>query len=122
MVGKVEKSDERGGKMEREAAKSIKEWLDHGKEALLVTGARQIGKTSLIRECLRAENVPFVEINFIEQQDLIRMFDKAKNAKDLLFRLSAVAGKPLKKHETVFSWTRYRECRGRYRCIWIPMI
>ena len=42
--------------MEREAAKSIKEWLDHGKEALLVTGARQIGKTSLIRECLRAEN------------------------------------------------------------------
>ena len=25
--------------MEREAAKSIKEWLDHGKEALLVTGA-----------------------------------------------------------------------------------
>ena len=51
--------------MEREAAKSIKEWLDHGKEALLVTGARQIGKTSLIRECLRAENVPFVEINFI---------------------------------------------------------
>lgn len=108
--------------MEREAAKSIKEWLDHGKEALLVTGARQIGKTSLIRECLRAENVPFVEINFIEQQDLIRMFDKAKNAKDLLFRLSAVAGKPLKKHETVFSCTRYRECRGRYRCIWIPMI
>ena len=69
--------------MEREAAKGIKEWLDHGKEALLVTGARQIGKTYLIRECLRAENVPFVEINFIEQQDLIRCrrktAEKARN-------------------------------------------
>ena len=96
--------------MKREAAKCINDWLNHGKEALLVTGARQIGKTYLIRECLREEKVPFVEINFIEQQDLIRMFDEAKDAKDLLFRLSAVSGKPLKKHETVFFLDEIQEC------------
>ena len=31
----------------------IKDWIDTGKEACLVTGARQIGKTYLIGECLK---------------------------------------------------------------------
>ena len=36
----------------RDAEKQINDWIDNGKDALLITGARQIGKTYLIRNCL----------------------------------------------------------------------
>ena len=36
------------------------------KKALLVTGARQVGKTFLIRELLKQEKCDFIEINFLE--------------------------------------------------------
>ena len=39
--------------MYRHAEKDLRSWLDHGKGALLVYGARQVGKTWLIREMLR---------------------------------------------------------------------
>ncbi len=52
------------------------------KDALLVTGARQIGKTDLLRECLK-KTVAFryVELNFIENPELIELFAGAKDAK-----------------------------------------
>ena len=44
---------EGGDVMYRHAEKDLRSWLDHGKGALLVYGARQVGKTWLIREMLR---------------------------------------------------------------------
>ena len=38
--------------IERKAEKKVKNWIARGNDALLITGARQIGKTYLIRECL----------------------------------------------------------------------
>lgn len=53
--------------LERLAKRKIQEWLKTGKDAFMLTGARQIGKTYLIRECLKESGFPYVEINFIEQ-------------------------------------------------------
>lgn len=36
----------------RKASKEIVKWIESGKDALLVAGARQVGKTYLIRELL----------------------------------------------------------------------
>lgn len=87
--------------IERSAKSAVKEWLSNGKDAFLLTGARQIGKTYLIRQCLKENEYPYLELNFIEQPELIEIFSGAKNAKELLMRLSLVAGKTLEKGRTI---------------------
>ena len=49
----------------RNAEKRINEWIEYGKDALLVEGPRQTGKTYLIRECLKKHG-DYIELNFIE--------------------------------------------------------
>ena len=40
-----------------------------GKECLLIKGARQVGKTYLVRQFAKAEYDSFIEINFHMQRD-----------------------------------------------------
>ena len=87
--------------LERSAKKYIDSWIQSGRDALLITGARQIGKTYLIKECLRESGVPYVELNFIDQPELVKLFDGARDAKDLLMRLSLVTKQPLEKDRTI---------------------
>ncbi len=60
----------------RKADELIRNFILNDRRALLVTGARQVGKTYAIRktgkECF--ENV--VEINFVEQPDAIELFSE----------------------------------------------
>lgn len=67
--------------LDRSAGKIITEWISDGKDALLVTGARQIGKTYLIRECLKNSGFPYVELNFIENPELIELVCRSKGCK-----------------------------------------
>lgn len=87
--------------IKRTAEKMINDWIANGKEACLLTGARQTGKTYLIRQCLRASGFPYLEINFVEQPELVELFSEAKTAKDLLLRLSLVSGEALEKGRTI---------------------
>ena len=48
--------------LKRSAKKYIDSWIQSGRDALLIMGARQIGKTYLIKECLRESVVPYVEL------------------------------------------------------------
>ncbi|MFR8426396.1 MAG: AAA family ATPase [Roseburia inulinivorans] len=52
--------------IERKAKVAVNEWITHGNDAFLLTGARQIGKTYLIRQCLKESGYPYIELNFIE--------------------------------------------------------
>ena len=45
-------------------------------KALMITGARQVGKTYIIREYAKKHFEYFIEINFIENQDAIKIFEK----------------------------------------------
>ena len=87
--------------IERKAEKKVKNWIARGNDALLITGARQIGKTYLIRECLEKSKMPYIELNFIEQPELVELFAGAKDADDLLMRLSLVSSKKLEKGKTI---------------------
>ena len=87
--------------IDRHAKKALNNWISNGKDALLLTGARQIGKTYLIRECLKESGVPYIEFNFIEQPELIELFSGAKITQELLMRLSLVAPAPLEKRKTI---------------------
>lgn len=86
----------------RKISENIKNWILNGKDAFLLTGARQVGKTSIIRECLKELNQDYVELNFIDKPELISIFGSSKNAKDLLLRLSLVCGRSLTPKTIIF--------------------
>ena len=84
----------------RKRSEDIKKWINEKeKTALLVSGARQTGKTFLIRECLKELKVSYVEFNFIERPDVVRLFSESKDlgAKDILVGLSFLSDKPMKE-------------------------
>jgi uncharacterized protein len=70
-------------------------------KALLVTGARQIGKTYSVREAAKRNFENFIEINFITSPEAVGIFEGAKDVNEMLFRLSAFVDKPLVKGKTL---------------------
>ena len=97
--------------VKRKADELIRNFILNDRRSLLVTGARQVGKTFSIRkvgkECF--DNV--VEINFVEQPDAIELFNEQKGAKDLLLRLSAFTKKPLVPGKTIIFFDEVQECK-----------
>ena len=74
----------------RKAEKRITEWIREARRALLVSGARQVGKTTLIRHCLKQEKIKYLEINLIERPELVKIFEQSQTVQDLTINLSAV--------------------------------
>ena len=97
--------------LRRKIEEQIREFFTNESRALLVTGARQVGKTYIIRkianECF--DNV--VEINFIEQPNAIAIFSEHNGAKDLLMRLTAFVRKPLIPGKTIIFFDEIQECK-----------
>lgn len=81
------------------------------KKALLITGARQVGKTYII-EKYGAENYQsFVKINFVENIAARDIFIGASDSKELLLRISAVADSPLMPGKTLIFFDEVQECK-----------
>jgi len=80
------------------------------KKALLLTGARQIGKTFSIREFGKRFS-SFVEINFLENKTACSLFETAKNREDILLRLSMLTEVPLVPGETLIFLDEVQECK-----------
>lgn len=93
----------------RKVDKYIRHYYETTRNALLVTGARQIGKTFSIRQFGRTFK-SFVEINFIEMPEAVELFKGAKSSSDILLRLSAIATVPLIKGETLVFFDEVQQC------------
>ena len=76
--------------------------------ALLITGARQSGKTFIIREVGKKYS-SFVEINFYENKEALKLFENVTSADDILLRLSAFAEKTLIKGDTLIFFDEVQE-------------
>ena len=87
--------------LKRKIERKLIEWKANRKTALLITGARQIGKTYSIEEFIENNFKHCIKINFANRPDLIDSFVKIKNADDLLVRLSLVDGNNLIENETI---------------------
>ena len=59
------------------------------KECLLIKGARQIGKTSIVEEFGEAEYQSFININFLEKPSLKQIFEGDLTAEEIYKRISA---------------------------------
>ena len=78
--------------------------------ALLVSGARQVGKTFSIRKFGKAHYRSFVEINFIREPQAKAIFFGVSDEKDVLRRLSSYAGGKLVKAGTLVFFDEIQEC------------
>lgn len=87
----------------------IRNFYATSRNALLITGARQIGKTYSIREFGKTFK-SFIEINFIENPEAVAVFKGAKNSSEILLRLSAITATPLIKGETLVFFDEVQKC------------
>ena len=95
--------------LKRKIDNYLREYYRKSSNALLITGARQVGKTYSIREFGKTFK-SFIEINFIENTDAIGLFKDAKGSTDVLMRLSAITNSPLIKGETLIFFDEVQEC------------
>ena len=76
--------------LERKIYKELLKWKNnHSHTCLMIKGARQVGKTYIIREFGRREYECFLEINFFRQKELKVIFSDDLSADTIYKRLSA---------------------------------
>ncbi len=85
----------------RKAEKEILSWIQSSKTALLVSGARQVGKTWSVRNCLHVESCDYLEINLIEEPELVLALAQCNSVSDLVVMLSAAKNYSFTKGKTI---------------------
>ena len=63
----------------RKTKSKIEEWINNGKEALLVTGARQVGKSYIIKKTLEENNIDYVSFDLIIDKTILKALSNAIN-------------------------------------------
>jgi predicted AAA+ superfamily ATPase len=98
--------------LERYTWKDIELWKQRNNASgLLVTGARQVGKTFLVREFGKANYENIAEVNLIENKKAADILDSAENAEDFFARLSIIVNTELKSGKTLIFIDEVQECK-----------
>lgn len=95
----------------RKAEKYINEWIRNPRRALLVAGARQVGKTFTIRKCLDDNRCKYIEINLIEDPEFVSALRQAVTVDDLKVYVSALKDVSFHDNETVLFIDEIQECK-----------
>lgn len=89
------------------------EWIDrhfrNTKKALLLTGARQVGKTYAVRRAAERLGWHLVEMNFLLQPETINIVKGAGELKEVMLRISAYANVPLDWERTLIFFDEVEE-------------
>ncbi|MDE5998232.1 MAG: AAA family ATPase [Muribaculaceae bacterium] len=93
----------------REVNKYIEDFYKTSKNALLLTGARQTGKTYSAR-LLGKKFKNFIELNFIEHPEAIDLFKDVTSANEIILRLSTIASTPMIPGETLIFFDEVQKC------------
>lgn len=96
--------------LNRKIDKYLDDFFKNSNKALLVTGARQTGKSFSISHFGATHFESFIEINFVEMPDAVDVIAHAKDRNDMLLRLSALADRPLVEGKTLFFFDEVQEC------------
>ena len=97
--------------MKRNAIADLKKWKDDAeRKPLVIRGARQVGKTWLMREFGQTCYDHFVYFNFDEEDELKSIFETNKNPQRIVELLSMVAGEKILPGETLIIFDEVQEC------------
>ena len=84
----------------RKIASKIESFLKSEKRRMLVvSGARQVGKSYIIREVGMRLYSNFIEVNMEEDKQSNRLFENARTVEDFMIALSSIAGAKMKDNE-----------------------
>lgn len=97
--------------LKRKLTKVLENWLKSGHDkALLLTGARQVGKTTAVREFAGKFYKHFVEVNFVKNPIAKQAFDGRLSTAEIVMNLSAMGYGPFNKGETLIFLDEIQEC------------
>ena len=98
--------------LKRKMLDTLREWKrSHGTECLLINGARQVGKSFIVREFGRSEYESFVDIDFIEDPQLKSIFDGSLSAETIYSRMTLlIPGVRLVPGKTLVFLDELQEC------------
>lgn len=97
--------------LKRTVTQKLLEWKENPqKKALLIDGARQIGKTFIIREFAKEHYTHFVELNFLLQPQSRLIFEKGGTAAEIITGITAFSGASLVPGKTLIFLDEIQEC------------
>ncbi len=98
--------------LKRKIYNSLIEWKEHKKkECLMIKGARQVGKTFIVRQFGNNEYKSFVEINFLRNPELKSIFAGELGGDEIIKRMSAqIPGVSLIPGKTLIFLDEIQKC------------
>ena len=97
--------------LKRKAYDKLLEWKkEEKKKALCIIGARQIGKTTVVRQFAQENYEYFVEINFLLDDKASAIFSGALDANTIITNLTAYVQKPMEAGKTLILFDEIQEC------------
>ncbi len=98
-------------KIRREALVSLRKWKENpSRKPLVLQGARQVGKTWLLKEFGQTCYEDVAIFNFDENPELKQFFASTKDTKRILDNLSLVHGKNIQPQTTLIIFDEIQEC------------
>ncbi len=111
----------------RKAINDLLSWKENKtNQGLLVTGARQVGKSTLIESFAKENYRVLAKIDFIENPSAVEVIKRARDADDLFLRITALADEELTPYETliffdeiqefedILTWAKYLQQHSEY--------
>ena len=97
--------------LKRKIISDLERWLhEPSKKALLLKGARQVGKTTTVREFAQNNYAHFVEINFEKLPMVKQAFDGNLDAETIISKLSLMGFGPFVEHQTLIFFDEIQTC------------
>ena len=98
--------------LQRKIYKRIEDFYkNHPNKALMIVGARQVGKSYIVEEFCKVHYKSFIKMDFIENPDYISALTGAKSTEEVLLRLSALFGDKMIPGKTMFFFDEVQECK-----------
>ena len=86
-------------------------YRNHPQKALMIIGARQVGKSYIIEDYAKKHYQSVIKVDLIENPDYVSLFSKAKDAEEILLRLSVLFGDRMIPGKTMIFFDEVQECR-----------
>ena len=97
--------------MKRNALEFLMQWKSsEDRKPMVLKGARQVGKTWLMKEFGRLAYDSFVYFNFDEEEELKSIFEANKNPQRIVELLSLIAGEKILPEKTLIIFDEIQEC------------
>ena len=86
-------------------------YQDRPNKALMIVGARQVGKSYIVEEFCKSHYESFIRMDFITNPEYISALAGAGNTQEILLRLSALFGDQMIPGKTMIFFDEVQECK-----------